>query len=263
MNDPQQQQPKKSSGCLKVFLIVAGVVVFCILVVGIMIYQSVSWLSNAPETSATVYPPLTFSEGEQEDIDRVIVSVDQAKRKQTVVEETSITPAVFNGVIQRILDGERAKHPQKKDIPLAIRGDFDSGQMHLKITMPVPPEKAPKGSPKSPLFINGEAWFNIEIVEGEIKQLSIDRILIRGKDAPFLARVFLNHFIDIARQENQRLKKSPENPLSAIKLLKREGDRLHIILDGKRMFEQEERKQPAPNSSDKIELEKKDSPTTF
>jgi hypothetical protein len=266
---PPSQQPapkKKTSGCLKALLIVVGAVAICMIITGVIVYRAVTWLTQAPQPAPAVYAPLQLSDGEQEDINRIISSIEQAKNKNGVVEETSITPAVFNGVIEKILEGERFKHPEKQDIPLALRGGFVNNQMHLKFTTQMTPEqiKAQNLPSSTPLYINAEAVFNIEIVEGEIKQLSVDRVVIGGKDAPFLWRLFTNHFIDVVRQENQKLKSSPDNPLAAIKLLKREGDRLHLVLDGKKMREQEARKNqtPAPVPEIKPEVEKKSS-TTF
>jgi hypothetical protein len=263
----QDSKPKKTSGCLKALLIVVGAVVICMIIVGTMVYRAVSWLTHAPQPTPAIYEPLKLSEGEQEDVNRILVSLDQAKKKDSIVEETSITPEVFNGVIEKILEGERLKHPEKKDIPLALRGGFTGNQMHLKFTAPITDEQAkaqnlPTGTP---LYVNAEAVFNIEIVEGEIKQLTVDRVAIGGKDAPFLWRLFTNQLIEMTRQENQKLKKSPDNPLAAIKLLKREGDRLHLIIDGKKLREQESRKNQdstVPDPKPVPEVEKKSS-TTF
>ena len=54
-----------------------GLVIFCVAVSAL--WRSATWWNNAPETSPAAYAPLVISEGENEDIDRVIQRLYKAK----------------------------------------------------------------------------------------------------------------------------------------------------------------------------------------
>ena len=56
--------PKKSSGCLKIFLWTAGTLLFLFIVCVIVVVQAVNWVKNAPEPTVATYAPLTLSPGE-------------------------------------------------------------------------------------------------------------------------------------------------------------------------------------------------------
>jgi len=249
--------PKKSSGCLKAFLWVAGIVLFLFIIVAILIWQSVSWLKNAPEPKIATYPALKLAPGEEEDVNRIIASIDQAKQRDALCEEY-ITPTVFNGLMEKILDGERAKG--KLDVPLFLRaGLVDSDKLELKITQPMKDEKAPDGAA---LFVNAEVVFRLEIVDGELRQANIDKLVLRGRDAPFLSRVVVNHLVAGIKAASQQDKNNTkENKLIAIKLLKRDGDRIHIILDGKTMREQDQ--QQEQNQKNEKKPPQPEKPGTF
>ena len=62
------QTPKKSTGCLQVFLIFAGIIILLCLIFGILIWQSYSWFANCPEPVAANYPPITLLPAEQEEM---------------------------------------------------------------------------------------------------------------------------------------------------------------------------------------------------
>jgi hypothetical protein len=230
-------QPKQSmSGCLKVFLWVAGFLAFIFLIIAILVWQSISWLKNAPESKIATYPALKMSPGEEEDINRVIAAIEQAKARDGLCEEY-ITANVFNGLLEKILEGDRAKG--KKDVPLFLRAALaEDNKLELKVTQPMKDgEKAGDGSP---LYVNVEVVFQLEIVDGELRQANVDKLVLRGREAPFLSRVVVNQVVKGIKAESQQNKNSKDNKLAAIKLLRRDGERIHIILDGKKLREQEQ-----------------------
>jgi hypothetical protein len=77
---PSETPPKRKFGCLHGCLLGLTVTVFVIVVVVALIWQSVSWLKNAPEPTMAQYEPLNLSEGEVEDVNRVLAGIDEAKK---------------------------------------------------------------------------------------------------------------------------------------------------------------------------------------
>ena len=228
-------QPQKSSGCLRWFLICAGIVAFMFMLVVLVVWQFVSWIKNAPEPTAASCPALVLSEGEQEDVARVLTNIESVKKTRSDMDE-SISPAVFNGVLERMLEGERQKHLKQQDVPLFLRASLADNALNVKTSVPYIPALPAK------MYLNMEIQGQVEIVEGEIKRLHVDKAVVRGTEAPFLGRFIMRFFTDAITQQNREPKNRDTNELRAIKLLKIEGGRLHVILDGKIMDEMDRKK---------------------
>ncbi len=231
VNDQNAPRPSSSSGCLRALLWILGVFVFGIIILALLIWQSVSWLKNAPERTAATYPPLQLSGGEKEDVDRVMQGIQQAKNKDSLLEEY-ITPAVFNGLMEKLLEHERAKG--KAEVPLTVRGALaENNQLRIQMTVPTKQES-------TELFINADAVFRVEVVDGEIKDIGVSKLILRGRETPLLARWVVNMGVEGVKQSTKQ-DKGEVHRLKGIKLLKRDGDRLHFILDGKAIREQDEK----------------------
>jgi len=245
MAEPQQgQQPRpKKFGCLRGCLVALGIGIFGAAVVAILVWQSVAWLKNAPEERIAQYEPIGLSPGEEEDVARVIAGVDEAKRNGAVYDEY-LTPRVFNGAFEKILETERQKGPVKSGTPLFLRGSFEGDHMALKITAPAEGEGS--GAPAEKKYINAEGVFDLAIENGEITQAKVYKLTLRGRQAPFLSRMVVNWFLGQLKEKTHLEKNSPTNDLAVIKLLRREGDRLHIVLDAKKIAEKEAAQQSAP-----------------
>jgi len=215
--------------------------IFFTAVVVALIWQSVSWLKNAAEPNMAQYEPVGLSRGEDEDVARVMSGINEAKQNGTVYDEY-VTPRVFNGAVQKIIDGEQRKGTAKPDAPLFVRGAFVGEHMSLRITVPKTeesvgqqPQKAPPAILPEAKYINAEAVFDLEIVEGEILRAKVHKLVLRGRDAPLISRWVVNYYIGGLKETSHKLPNDPANPFWAIKLLRREGDRLHLMLDGARM----------------------------
>jgi hypothetical protein len=247
------------SGCLKLFLAGLGAVAFITIIIGLLIWQSVSWLMNAAEPVAAQVAPLKLSEGEQEDVLRIIQRVNAAKATGELVEEY-LTPTVFNGVMEKTLETDRVKG--KKDVPLWVRGSFaGTTDMQLQMTIPMeqtqpppatPVPAQPANQPPTPpqkMYINTDVTFQLVVVDGAIEKAHIDSVILRGRQAPLLPRWVLSYFVDQLRTKTQQQRNAPNNRLAPVKLLRRDGDRLHVILDGKKLKEQEDRDQQQQKSA--------------
>jgi hypothetical protein len=231
MTDPNQNPtaPKKGWGCVTWLMIGAGIAALLMIIVGVLVMQAVNWVKNA---SVAVYPKLELSPGEREDVRRVVGQIDQAKRQGTVFEDR-ISPAVFNGVMERIIEDQRLKGEIKKDAQIFIRLSFESDGALLRVTHPAKDFDTKADIPG--MYYNAEALFDLEIVEGELKNIEIKKLRLRGQEPPWLARKILYHHLENVKVESSKNKSAPENDLAVFKLLRRDGDRIHIIIDGKKM----------------------------
>ena len=225
-------------------------------IVVVLIWQSVSWLKNAGEPNMAQYEPVGLSRGEEEDVARVMSGINEAKQKGDIYDEY-VTPRVFNGAVQKIIADEQRKGTAKPDAPLFLRGSFVDDRLSLRITLPAKTEQS--GSPQktqntSPAilpegkYINAEVVFELEIVEGEIMRAKVHKLVLRGRDAPLLSRWVVNYKIGEIKEDSHKKKNDPANPFWAVKLLRRENDRLHVMLDGARMREQETKKERQMNA---------------
>jgi hypothetical protein len=236
--EPQQPPKKKGClglGCLAWLAVFGGIFLFFLLIGGILVYQSVSWVMRGPESTVANYPPLQISAGEEEDVRRVVQSWDAAKQQGAVSDEY-MTPAVFNAVIERVREYEKQQGKAKANAPLHFRGGFtDDGGFNVKFTVPVESDN------KSVVqYMNVEASFDLEIAEGQITTGRVKEFKLRGEPAPLLARQFINMMVWVFREKSKQpnARNADEiEGLRRIKLLKREGERLHLVLDGKEMKE--------------------------
>jgi len=240
--DPLSDQaapPKRNFGCLKIILVAAGVCAFLFVIIVVLVWQSVNWLKNAPDPIPVVYTPLKLSGGEQEDIDRVMIEIEKAKQTEKLYEDY-VTPAVLNGFFEKVFEGERLKG--KKNVPSGLRAELvDNDKMGLKFTSVAEGNTTPDGKP---LYINAEAVFELEIVDGQIQKVNLDRLFLRKREAPLLSRMVVNYYLNQFREGKLKEQNGkPDEGLQAIKLLKRDGDRIHFILDGKALLKQEQEKE--------------------
>ncbi|MGD0091676.1 MAG: hypothetical protein ABSE73_17310 [Planctomycetota bacterium] len=249
MNAPSSSG--ENSGCWRRLLIALGIAVaagaFLVFVLAILVWQSVAWLKNSGEPRMAEYEPLNLSPGEEEDVQRVMNGINEAKQKDTVYNEY-MTTRVFNGAMQKIIEDEQRKATPKPDAPLFVRGAFVDGRMSMRFTIPVKPEET--GGPPQPQkaapglvperkYVNAEALFDLDIENGEILRAELHKLVLRGRDAPLLVRWVVSYLLGAEKARSHQQKDSPANHFRAIKLLRREGDRLHIMLDGARLREQD------------------------
>lgn len=227
MNEPNLPgtPPRSSSfGCLKILAIAAGVLALLLITFGVLVWQSISWAKNAPENKIASYPPLNLSDGEKEDVDRILGKLGTAQKDKAIVDEY-VSPEVFNGVMDKIIQGEKLKPKKKakKEQPLFFRGGFSGQDLELKITVPAP--DAGNGSPNStstgtntsvtPEYVNADVVFDLEVVDGKFTVLDLKRVLVHDQPPPLFARWYLESLVKLLRQNPSVTVTSPPTPPSA------------------------------------------------
>jgi len=232
---PPPGPTKGMSGCLKLLLIVAGILAFFMLIVGIVVWQVVSWVTNMVQPQPVAFAPMTLSAGEQEDVQRILQGLNDAKQKGLEFDEY-LTPQVFNGTLERLLQGERDKG--KQDVPVGVRGAIEGGAMRVQFSAKADQkalETAGKQNATTPFYVNGEVTFDLEIADGQAKVVKLESLKLGGRQAPAILMWIIRKQVDEALKLQNVKKGNGENPFGAVKVLKREGDRLHLVLDGKKI----------------------------
>src|SRR5438128_1768146 len=101
-----ETKPKRSWGCclLKVFALVFVIGALCVGLAVVSVYRTATWFKNAGQAAPETFPALAVSTGEQQDIDRILFELNTAKQSRELIDE-SITPTVFNGILEAIIEG--------------------------------------------------------------------------------------------------------------------------------------------------------------
>ncbi len=235
-DDPNiKTKPKSSCGCcvLKIFALCFVLFLVVCGVFGYYFFNTVNWVTSAAQPVAASYTPLNTAPGEKEDADRVILKLQTIKNNKEVVDET-ITTAVFNGIMDKVIQDEKAKNAAKgKSEGLeALRLTTDGDHFGLALTSKYI-SKDPKNNPGALMYLNINATFDLEIEDGQITKAHIEKLVAGGQEAPAVVKFAFNLVLKSIRDgtnTNKDIDKAVEK-LHFIKLLKRDGDRLHVILD--------------------------------
>ena len=241
MTDPNAAMPpepptKSSFGCLKILAIFGVVMALLFLTFVLLAWQAASWAKNAPEPAMASYPPLNLSDGEKEDVQRILDKLNSIKQTREVLDEY-VAPGVFNGVMEAIIEGEKKKQKSQHDELLYFRAGFSGEDLEVKLTKQVPAEKNAQ-----PMYVNVVADFKFEVADGRITEFSVERLLVHDSPPPLLARIWLSIFsrgISKVKDQNAHVTahvaSGNTNWLEVFKLIKREGDRVHFEIDGSKM----------------------------
>jgi|GEM_PF-5661866 len=230
---PEQKKASGCSGCLKALMAFAAIIVFSGIVIGFLFWQSYNWVDANTETVAVQYPGLNLIPSEDAEASRLLQLLVVAGDTGAEFDER-VTPKMFNAVLLKIREAEGKNNlPPKVGEPQALFLSFAENGYAVKLTIPVQPKK-----PGVPAFLNAEIFFNLDIENGKFKEIEVKDVKLHGQSAPMVARLFMKQEIDKLYQRQE----TPENPLAAIKLLRRENDKIHLILDGRKLKEQEAKK---------------------
>jgi len=240
--------PKSSLGCclLKIFLALFFMFVIAVCVVLYNVYRVGSWVAGALEETPATFEKLSISDGEQQDITRILQELQPGQANAKLVDER-ITPNVFNGVLDGIIQGEKNKG--KRNELEGLRGGLDGEHLSLSFSKETTTDKGDHG------YINGKASLDLEIEDGVIKQAQVNSLNLGGREAPWTVLFAVNNFALkklIDPDDTQTMQKT--SGLHFIKLLKRDGDRLHIIVDPSQIKHNGGAPAPAGSKTEKEEL---------
>lgn len=221
---------KSSLGCclLKIFAVLCLLAVMAMGVAGFFVWRTYNWFATIPQKTPAAYAKLELGEGEKQDVDRLITEIGEAKNKRGIIDE-SITPDVFNGVIDKVM--EINKSEGKKSDLVAVRAGFQGEHFTLAFTA-----KDNDKPGQEQLYWNFVATFDLMVEDGQITKFDLIDLKAGDHETPMVARTIIDRVMlsvnDALKQPNADKKaRDAAETLRLFKLIKREGDRIHIILD--------------------------------
>ena len=139
-----------------------------------------------------------------------------------------MTPELFNAFVNGEIKRKKANGTFKKGDAEGAEIRFDGQDTVFRISV----ADQEKGG-----FFNVELHGDPNIENGKFKG-RVDSVKLANREAPWLARIFFDMAVEAARKGDLKNDKSPnkeENALEAIKLMKREGEKIHVIVDGSKV----------------------------
>ncbi len=197
-------------GCL-------GLILLVIVILVISFVNMVNWFKNGIEPSPAVYaePDLTLRQRAQ----LTKIHIEHRLAYETGTEwDVEFEPTLFNAFIAEQIQ-------KKKDEGTYVEGEELAGLEILfvgsdtVIRASIPADKGYLN-----LELRGDPW----IERGEFRG-KLDEIKLAGEDAPWMVTSFVDAALDQAKKEARR--GNGGSGLEAIKLLRREGDDIHIIFE--------------------------------
>ncbi|MBI3830117.1 MAG: hypothetical protein HY291_11405 [Planctomycetes bacterium] len=224
--EPGAQPPAKKgfgTGC-KVALGCFSVVLLIVLVVAVIFVNALSWVTNGRETASAPYTSPTLTDSQQSELGKI--RADHKKAYATQADwDVVFTPELFNTFVASEIKKKKADGSFKKGEAEGVDIRFDGQDIVIRTTY----EDQEKGG-----YYNVELRGDPHFENGKFLG-RVDSIKLADKEAPWLARKFVDMAIDAARKGELKTEKGPhanENPFEGIKLLRREGDKIHIIILG-------------------------------
>lgn len=211
------------TGC-KVALGCFSIILLIVLVVAVIFVNAISWVSNGREAASATYSAPELDLAQQLELGKI-----HAKHKISYAAESeldvSFTPELFNAFIASDIKKRKADKTFKKGEPEGMDIRFDGQDVIIRTTY----EDQEQGGYYN-VELRGDPHFENSKFLGRV-----DSIKLANKEAPWLARKFIDFAIDAARKGELKNDKGPhanENPFEAIKLIKREGDKIRIVIKG-------------------------------
>jgi len=221
----QETTPRKKSGCcLKGILIMGGLLLLLIILVIWQVLSVKSWIEDGMESSPAALPQPELTEEEQKGIEDIYTSYPKHYEKGTDVD-VLLTPAQFNSLVAENIAKEKAKG-RKVDLD-ALQVSFDGPATVLRGTALVPEREG--------LYYNFEVRGEFAI-ENAKATCNVEQVRLRGVDAPFSAKTVMREALRKGLTEQEkRFNEGRDSIFARLKLLKREGDKIHVILNGEHL----------------------------
>ncbi|MCW8131666.1 MAG: hypothetical protein KIS92_15070 [Planctomycetota bacterium] len=226
--------PKKrmSSGC-QVALGCLGIIALVVVVVALIIGASISWLSNGREAAMSVYPAPALTTGQQFEMGKIHADHLKAYHGKTDWDVV-FTPELFNAFAAEQIRKKKADGTFQKGEAEGVELQFQGNDTVLRFSY---------AERKEPGFYNFELRGDPHIENGKFLG-RVDKVILAGKESPWLARKIIDSFVEAARKgelKNEQSANPQENPLAGVKLLRREGDKIHFIVEAGKVPAPEEK----------------------
>lgn len=195
-----------------------------IVVVGVaVVVHSLAWFGNAVQKTAAQYPVPTLSATEELELQRIGAQYRTCYNEKQDFE-IRFSPNQLNVFVDREITRKKEDETLQPDEPVAFNLALEKDHTVLKLCVPTDDGQ----------FINLEVAGNVLVKDRRV-QIRLDKAKLGGKEAPWLV---MQVFRYLARQlSTGKTKNSPELDefLNRVKLLERDGDKIHLIMDGKNL----------------------------
>jgi len=202
-------------GLLALALFVTGVVLFA---------DTVSWFANAAQPKPVSYPPVHLSAKEELELRKIeqqLVRVKANGQDLDILVSPNQLNAFLEGEKQRKVTTE-GKEPKKTP---AVRFSFEGEDTVLRASISI----------ENKHYLNLEVAGRLSVRDGKPK-LRVKRLKLGGQDAPWLVMAFLQRFLP--KLEKATFKdRGTRIVFETVKVLERQGSRIHLVLDGKKLQE--------------------------
>jgi hypothetical protein len=192
-----------------------------VLFAGWQVYRTKSWIENGAESTPAALPQVRLSAEEEQGVNGTRASYEASYREKKDFDAV-LTPAQFNCIVEDQIRNERAagKQPGIEALQLAFEG-------RETVVRGAAPARERPG-----MYHNFEVRGEVAIDHGHAAW-SLGAIRLRGQEPPWAALVAARIAIGKKLAEQEELfAKGQDSLFGRIKLLRREGDKVHLIFDG-------------------------------
>ena len=219
---PTSSTPQKSGlgmGC-KILLGIGLFSLALVIIAVIMVVNTVNWVKNAPQAQPAVYSNAPLNPQQKGELFKIHMDHRAAYAAKKDLEISFTTELANAWIAEEIRKNKKGGQPNEAE-GADVR--FDGDKTVIRFTV-----KQPDGK-----FLNfevrGEPSFENGVFKGNVEQIKM-----AGQEPPLLARMWLNAFVDAAKRGEFKDPDKPnaKSPFEALKLVRREGDRIRVIIDG-------------------------------
>jgi hypothetical protein len=184
------------------------------------VVRMANWVKRGAEPAPRPLPPLRLSPGEETELTAMREGYLKCHREKKDFEAL-LTPAQINV----LADEGQTRKRAKGETVYPFRLSFAGGKFELRGTAPAPnePDK----------FWNFTLRGDLEIRDGKVAHWQVDSMTLAGEEPPAGALTVARRAIAEQLRKVENGEAPGKEDLKRIKLLKREGDRLRLILDGR------------------------------
>jgi hypothetical protein len=218
----QTPKPRSKLGFFwKTLIIVCVSLVLLVLIFALQAYRIKSWVENGVESSPAALPAPSLSEDERRGIEDLYRNYEEhyAEKKDL---DVLLTAEQFNHMVAENIAKQKARGNRTEMEALQIA--FEGPQTVFRGTAPVPDRPG--------LYFNFEFRGTFSIENGKAAW-NVENIRLHGQDGPVGTQAIMQELLRKAFAEQEaRRARGADSIFRRVKLLRREGDQIHAILNG-------------------------------